>query len=132
MDLRVVLDTNIFVAAAFNPRSSSKHLVESIRAGIVGFVWDEATRSETLEVLDQIPRLRRDAFDDLFTLPRRCKERTHPEDFPEIADPDDRKFAALAAASGAVLVTNDDHLLSAKELIPVEVLSPRDVVSKYL
>jgi predicted nucleic acid-binding protein len=37
---------------------------------------------------------------------------TGPDAFGEVEDPDDRKFAALAAASGAVLVTNDRHLLA--------------------
>jgi uncharacterized protein len=128
MALRVVLDTNIFVAAAFNPDSSSRRLVESIRAGQVAFVWDEATRAETLEVLNRIPPLKRDEFDDLFTLPRRFNEKTHPEKYPAIADPDDRKFAALAAASGAALVSNDDHLLSVRERLGVQVLTPREAV----
>jgi uncharacterized protein len=128
MSLNVVLDTNIFVAAAFNPGSSSMKLVESIRAGQTGFVWDEATRAETLEVLNQIPRLQQEAYDDLFTPGRRFQGKTHPENYGEIGDPDDRKFAALAEASGAVLVSNDDHLLSVRERLDVEVLTPREAV----
>jgi uncharacterized protein len=128
MALKVVLDTNVFVASAFNQTSSSNRLVEMIRAGKADFVWDEATRAETIKVLSQIPPLDPHAFDDLFTIDRRFEGKTHPQDFGLIADPDDRKFAALAASSGAVLVSNDDHLLSVKERIPVEVLTPREVV----
>jgi uncharacterized protein len=128
MTLRVVLDTNIFVAAAFNAGSSSRRLVESIRAGKVAFVWDEATRAETLEVLRQIPPLKKEAFDDLFTPGRRFYGETCPQDYPQVADPDDRKFAALAAASGAVLVSNDDHLLSVRDRLELKVLTAVEAV----
>jgi uncharacterized protein len=128
MTLRVVLDTNIFVAAAFNPGSSSRRLVESIRAGKVAFVWDEATRAETLEVLSKIPPLKREAFDDLFTPGRRFYGETRTQDYPQVADPDDRKFAALAAASGAVLVSNDDHLLSVRDRLELKVLTAVEAV----
>lgn len=37
---------------------------------------------------------------------------THPERFIGIPDPDDRKFAALAHAAAAILISNDEHLLS--------------------
>ena len=41
-----------------------------------------------------------------------------PEAFNAITDPDDRKFAALAAAADVELVSQDDHLLSVAKCWP--------------
>jgi hypothetical protein len=48
---------------------------------------------------------------DLFRPEDRHTAVTHPERFAFIPDPDDRKFAALAHAAGATLISNDGHLL---------------------
>jgi hypothetical protein len=61
---------------------------------------------------------RPDPTEDRFTGP------THPERFAFIPDPDDRKFAALADAAGAVLISNDEHLLAHRDRMAVPVLTP--------
>jgi len=61
-------------------------------------------------------------FSDPFSPEREFQGPTHPEDFREIEDPDDRKFAALAAASQAILVSNDEHLLSVRDQLKFQVL----------
>src|SRR5947209_9895048 len=53
----VVLDTNVFVAAGFNPGSHSARLVEAVRDGRLRMVWNDATRTEIEHVMRQIPRL---------------------------------------------------------------------------
>ena len=42
----VVLDTNVFVAAGFNPRSASARIVDAVKHGQVRMVWNDATRRE--------------------------------------------------------------------------------------
>lgn len=129
MRTRLVLDTNVFVAAAFNRESSSAHILDGIRAGRWELVWSQATRAETRSVFRQIPPLdwelvtgyfRPDG--ERFAEPRECG-------FSQIADPDDRPFAALAAAADAVLVTNDDHLLSVRGTLDMEVRTPGEFVA---
>ena len=44
--------------------------------------------------------------------------------FRFIEDPVDRKYAALASASDATLVTNDDHLLSKRGQLGFPVMTP--------
>jgi predicted nucleic acid-binding protein len=56
---------------------------------------------------------------------------THPERFALIEDPNDLKFAALAAAAGAILVSNDDHLLSQRDRLEIEVLTPAELMARY-
>jgi predicted nucleic acid-binding protein len=40
----VVLDTNVFVAAGFNPRNASTKIVEAVKLEQLRMVWNEATR----------------------------------------------------------------------------------------
>lgn len=122
----VILDTNVFVAAGFNPQSASAGIVADVRSGRLRMVWNDATRRETEHILRKIPPLAWDAFSDLFREEDRYDGETSPEQFAFVPDPDDRKFAALSAATGAVLVTNDDHLLDHRERMSSEILTPRE------
>ena len=120
----VVLDTNVFVAAGFNPASASANLVRAVRDGRLRMPWTDATRREIEHILGRIPPLRSLAVAELF----------HPADhvtapipydwFDDIPDPDDRKFAALAHATGAVLVSNDEHLLRYPGPMDLTVMTP--------
>jgi len=62
----------------------------------------------------------------LFRPQDRFTGRTDPERFAEIPDPDDRKFAALADATSAVLISNDEHLLGNRDRMNLTVLTPND------
>jgi predicted nucleic acid-binding protein len=118
----VVLDTNVFVAAGFNPGSQSARLVEAVRDGRLRMVWDDATRGEIEHVMRQIPRLSWTRIADLF----RFSGSTHPEEFGFVPDPADRKFAALADAAQVPLVTSDAGLLKAGGQMKVGVLKPSE------
>ena len=120
----VVLDTNVFVAAGFKPRSASARIVDAVKRGRLRLVWDDATRREIEHILQQIPPLRGQDVSQLFRPADRFTAPTHPEHFAFVADPDDRKFAALAHAAGAVLITNDEHLLRHRERMGVAVVTP--------
>jgi predicted nucleic acid-binding protein len=120
----VVIDTNVFVAAGFNAKSASARILAAIRERRFQSVWNEPTRRETESVLRRIPHLRWDKFADLFRLEGEFTCRVDPNDFAFIEDPDDRKFAALAAAAKVPLVTSDDHLLAHRNLIGFDVLTP--------
>jgi predicted nucleic acid-binding protein len=120
----VVLDTNVFVAAGFNPRSASARIVEAVKQGQVRVLWNDATRREIEHILQKIPPLRAHPVAELFRPSDRFTAATHPERFAFIPDPDDRKFAALAQAAGATLVSNDAHLLHYRARMDVSVLTP--------
>jgi predicted nucleic acid-binding protein len=120
----IVIDTNIFVAAGFNPNSYSATIIERVRQGTFNLAWSTATRRETCAVIEKIPPLNWQDFDDLFMEAHRVTEQIYPEDFSAIPDPDDRKFAALAAKAGATLITNDDHLLAVREQFDVWIDTP--------
>ena len=129
--LRLVLDTNAIVAAGFNALSSSARILERVRAGAWSLIWNRETRRETEAVLARIPPLAGHSVTTLFRPENEWTSGTHPERFGAVEDPDDRKFAALAAAAGAVLVSNDEHLLARRRDMGVEVLTPSEVMARY-
>jgi putative PIN family toxin of toxin-antitoxin system len=122
----VVLDTNVFVAAGFRPDSASGRIVQAVRSGALRMIWSEATRREIEHVVRRIPPLRMTDLETLFDDADRIDDGLHPDRFSVVADPDDRKFAALAHAGAATLISNDDHLLSAAVPLGLEVLKPGD------
>jgi uncharacterized protein len=120
----VVLDTNVLVGAGFNAGSASAEIIEQIRAGRLRMVWDDANRRETERIVSRIPPLSEMEIADLFREEDRYDGQTHPEQFQHMSDPDDRKFAALAEAADAVLITSDDHLLSVRGQIATAIQTP--------
>jgi predicted nucleic acid-binding protein len=129
----VIIDTNVFIAAAWNPRSSAAKILAAVRAGQLTLVWDDRTRAETQKLLTQIPRLRWDDVAGLFAAATRHDTRTAPSHFATtISDPDDRKFAALAHDTGATIITNDDDLLGTRSATGLTVLTPGQFAQDYL
>ena len=127
---RVVIDTNVFVAAGFNPRSAAARILAAVREGRFQLIWNEPTRRETEMILHQIPHLDWERFADLFRPETEFLGPADPESFVLVRDPEDRKFAALSAAAQTPLVTNDNHLLSHKHSIGVDVLTPRAFLAR--
>jgi uncharacterized protein len=126
----LVIDTNVFVAAGFNPRSASALILAKIRERRLQLVWNEPTRRETEMVLRRIPRLNWDKFADLFRPKGEFIGPVHPEVFMVITDPDDRKFAALSAAANRPLITSDNHLLSQRNTVGVKILTPAEFLAR--
>ena len=62
----VVLDTNVFVAAGFNPCCHSARLVQAVRDGRLRIIRDDATHAEIEHVMRRIPRLSWTRIADLF------------------------------------------------------------------
>jgi 5-carboxymethyl-2-hydroxymuconate isomerase/predicted nucleic acid-binding protein len=127
----VVIDTNSFVAAAFNPGSHSARVIEAVRAGRLRLVWNDATRREIEYVVHKIPPISFEPFAALFRPEDRYEGETHPERYGHVPDPDDRKFLALAEAAGATVITQDDHLLAGRERAQVPVLRPGEFLEKW-
>jgi predicted nucleic acid-binding protein len=63
---RIVIDTNVFVAAGFNPRSAAARVLAAVREGRYQLIWNEPTRRETEMILRQIPHLDWKRVADLF------------------------------------------------------------------
>jgi predicted nucleic acid-binding protein len=80
--------------------------------------------------LRRFPGLEWATVADLFRPEGEFIGRVDPDAFVIIADQDDRKFAALAAAAKTPLVTNDNHVLTQQRAVGIEILSPRAFVAR--
>ena len=94
-ECRLVLDTNVFVAAGFEPKSASARLLEALRQGRCRMIWHRTARRECCAAAR---RLTGSALPPLFQ-----PEWEHPAELDltplvAIEDLDDHKLAALAAA----------------------------------
>jgi putative PIN family toxin of toxin-antitoxin system len=127
----VVLDTNVFVAASFNPASASANLLRAVREGRLRMVWSDATRREIERIMRQIPPLRAHAVAELFRPDARITAALDRARFADIPDPDDRKFAALAHATGAVLISSDEHLLGYRGPMALTVATPAEFWKRW-
>ena len=116
---RVILDTNVFVSAAFKRQSASARIIKAVRGGALAMIWNVATRLETQTVLTRIPPVSWDEVADLFQEQHRCDSNIDLLAVQFVSDPEDRKFAALAQATGAMLVSSDKHLLEHRSLLDV-------------
>jgi predicted nucleic acid-binding protein len=126
----VVIDTNVFVAAGFNPGSASARILEGVREGRFRLIWNQPTRGETEMILRRIPRLDWQTVADLFRPEEEFTGPVDPAAFAVIADPDDRKFAALSAAANMPLVTSDKLVLAQRGRIGIEIVTPRDFLAR--
>lgn len=128
---KIVLDSNIFVGAAFNAQSNSARLVEWVREGRLRLIWHELTLAETRFQLEKIPPLAWEPVAALFASRNQFRDDLPLADYTFIDDPDDRKFAALAEKTEALLITSDEHLLSAATYLNVPVLTPAAAVARF-
>jgi putative PIN family toxin of toxin-antitoxin system len=124
---RVVLDTNVLVAAAYNPRSASRRIVEACLNGELTPVLSGAIRREYEFILARAAR-GRPYLERVYQL-LDGEEVVEPAQTPRVVpdDPEDDKLVAAALAAGAVLVTNDGHLLALAGHEGLEVVRPADV-----
>jgi putative PIN family toxin of toxin-antitoxin system len=125
--MRVVLDTNVLVAAVYNPDSSSRRIVEACLKGEMTPTLSPALRREYEFILSRAAR-GRPYLDRLQALLEKA-EIVIPEQTPRVVqdDPGDDKLVAVALAAGAVLVTNDAHLLAVAGHGGLQVIRPSDL-----
>jgi putative PIN family toxin of toxin-antitoxin system len=125
---RVVLDTNVLVAAAYNPDSASRQVVEACLKGELTAVLSSALRREYEFILARAARGQpyRDRLQQLLEK----AEGIIPEETPRMVpdDPDDDKLVAAALAAGAVVVTNDAHVLAVAGHNGLQVMRPMEAV----
>ncbi len=121
----VLLDTNVFLAAYWNPHCASARVIGACVEGRLRCVYTEPVRREVSRLLAQVKvsaeyMRRLEPFWE-----RAVKVDPVSVDEVQIDDPDDRKFLEAAAGSEAdFLATNDDHLLRVGYLGRTEILTP--------
>lgn len=121
----VLLDTNVFLAAYWNPNCASARALAACIDGRVRAIFSEPVRREVERMLRQV-KVSAKYLDWLRAFwDKAVKVDPVAVDDVYVDDPDDRKFLEAAAGSEAdFLVTNDDHLLRIGYLGRTEILTP--------
>lgn len=129
---KVVVDTNVFVGAGFNPDSHSGTVVQAVRDGRLRMPWTGSTRHEAKSVLGQIPPLDWSDVEGLFREEDRIDREPDEGGLGWVHHDSDRKFAALARETGATLISNDDDVLADRSAADFPVLTPGEYVEREL
>jgi putative PIN family toxin of toxin-antitoxin system len=133
--LRAVLDVNVLISALLSPTGTPVRIMNAWRLGHFDLIVSGQLLSE-LERALAYPKLRRHVSPDEATefmalLSRDAILENDPTEPHEVrsVDPGDDYLITLAAASNALLVSGDDHLLSLNAEIPVH--SPAHFVELF-
>lgn len=132
---KIVIDTNLLVAAFFNKNSNSFKILKMARARKVRLLWTEKIRKEAQLILGNIkkavkPKMgNRDILKNIFQKENKVKNPPRLDIIKE--DPEDNKFLSCALKGGAeIIVSNDRHLLDVNEFKRIPVLTPAQAVKK--
>jgi len=133
--MKVVIDTNVFVAGIF--WSGPPYVIlqawqeKKIQVVITKDILDEYHRVAEL-LQKQYPLINLTPIIEWVTT---YSETCHPVSLskPISADPDDDKFIACAiAAKTNIIISGDKHLLDVSGALGIEVIKPRTFVDRYL
>jgi putative PIN family toxin of toxin-antitoxin system len=133
--VEVVIDVNVLVSATLSGAGPSAQLIEAVRHGRLTAVASEKLITELGDVLRR-GRFRRylslDEVDEYVNEIRGlCRPAVDPDEVPEVVrDPGDDYLVALAVGSGADAIVSGDLDLREATGLPVEVLTPREAVSR--
>ena len=124
MKLKVVLDTNLFVAAHFNKKSASAKIIDLCLKDKLKFCASRSLFKELAFILKNI-RASRQYKEKVYSLFRKTDLVKAKKVWLIEKDPDDNKFLGVAeVASADYLVTNDRHLLILKEFKKTKIIKP--------
>jgi putative PIN family toxin of toxin-antitoxin system len=135
LDLKVVMDTNVFVSGVFFS-GPPYQILKAWQSGEFELVASQEILDEYLRV-GEILAEERPAVDLKpifnFVLEHAAIYKPSVLKEPVCEDPDDDKFFACALASESkIIISGDKHLLKVSGYQGIEVLKPRDFVDKYL
>lgn len=122
--IRVLIDTNVLVAAAYNPGSASRKIISGVEAGAFGLIVSPDIVREYKTVLPKA--IRSDAARSRVWRSIEHAESVAPAEVPYVtADRTDDKFLAAALAGAAdAIITSDGHLLAVHPYERIEILQP--------
>lgn len=135
LDLKVVMDTNVFVSGVFFS-GPPYQILKAWQSGEFELVVSQEILDEYRRVGEILAEERPHVdLNPILTFVIEHAKVYQPVELKEVIceDPDDDKFFACALASGSkVIVSGDKHLLKVSGYEGIEVLKPREFVDRYL
>ena len=136
-EIRVVIDTNIFMSGIISPHGIPRKILESVRKKNFVFVTSEKINEEIMEVLhrDYIYKeygLNEEIIDDISALLYEGSELVEglyevvkgvPEDFK-----DDKFLACALEGKADYLVSGDKHLRNLKYYHDIQIINPQQFI----
>jgi putative PIN family toxin of toxin-antitoxin system len=123
--IKVVLDTNLFVAAYWNRHSASAKIINACLEGELQAYYTPEVERELWVVIRNIRA--REEFAAIVSNFIGRAERVAPWAQVDVCteDPEDQKFLVCAASADAdYLITSDDHLLRLRTVGRMEIMKP--------
>ncbi len=128
---RLVIDTNIFIAAVRSPRSASRMLLDAVAAGRATLLISPPVFAEYRRVLPKAVQSRERERLIQHWIAQASAIEADPGPRVIAQDADDDKFVSLALAGEAdAIISNDEHLLQMGDSLGVPVLRPADIVDR--
>ncbi len=134
-NLRVVIDTNVFISSFFG--GIPRDIINLWKDGEIVLCLSQSIVEEYINVLS---RLGLKEKEELFKLRRLFAEgynsvfAAHTPKLKVVKnDPDDNKFIECAVAlDSQVIVSGDKHLREIKKYINIEIISPREFIERFV
>jgi uncharacterized protein len=135
LDLKVVMDTNVFVSGVFFS-GPPYQILKAWQSGKFELVLSPEILDEYQRVgeilAEERPRIDLNPILNFVIEHAKVYRPTKLRE-PVCEDPDDDKFLACALASGSgVIISGDKHLLNVSGYQEIQILKPREFVDKYL
>ena len=129
--IRVVLDTNVLVAAHFNPGSASNRILELCQEKKLVLLLTSHILKEFSRILRNISARKNfwERIDKIISQAILIKKT--PRIDIVVEDPTDNKFLSCALAGKAdYIITSDRHLLVLKKFRGIKIVKPTQFLSK--
>jgi len=135
LDLKVVMDTNVFVSGVFFS-GPPYQILNAWQSGDFELIVSQAILDEYKRVGEILAEDRPSIdLNPILTFVIEHAKVYKPVKLtePVCEDPDDDKFFACALASGSrIIISGDKHLLKVSGYEGIEVLKPREFVDRFL
>ena len=133
-NLRVVIDTNVFISSFFG--GIPREIINLWKEGEVVLCLSQSIVEEYIEVLNRLGLKDKNELFKLIKLFAEGYNSVFAANTPELNvvknDPDDNKFIECAVElESKVIVSGDKHLREVRKYIDIEIISPREFIERF-
>ncbi len=127
--IRIVVDTNLLIAARWNPKSNSNKIIDLCLEGAVQAVYTKQIKDENLYILGKV-KAPKSYLDKVIRFYHVSKRVTYnKKKINASRDESDNRFIEAAVAGRAeYIISSDRHLLELGSFKEIEILKPTEFV----